>query len=429
MKNGVIFSDGSYCDGKATYAILAPAQPRSIYASLDDIDYSQIRYSSGFVEGSDWDMNSYRAELHGIMAAIEFMNRLCNSLNIVSGRCTLSCDSKGALSAAFGHKQPTPRWSSFDLVRQIRNLIRISPILWGYKHIKGHQDAHRPFKDLDCLAQGNSIVDHLASNKLKEQLVNPRMPKPHTWLPCIGGKVIRGDLSSRIRYGVFRPMMEDRWLHMTGVPPLHKTRCDMNSFFHSLAEQPSRIYFTLIKFNAHLLPVGKNLLRRKHSNQGTCPGCGSFEDHEHLLTCTHQEMTTQYKTLSEDINDWLANTTSHYIRNAIMGLLAIFRHDQHTDLNENNNALYTMQLQLGRNAFFAGIWHTDWLLLQEQYHTDHKIKRSSAIWLVQLIKKIQVIPIQLWSTRNSILHDNSANHNLQAQHEDLNSVVDSIFAN
>jgi hypothetical protein len=65
-------------------------------------------------------MNSYQAELKGILAAIAFANKLCKESNIHKGMYTFYCDSKGALYAAFGLKWPTPRWSSYDLMWQIR---------------------------------------------------------------------------------------------------------------------------------------------------------------------------------------------------------------------------------------------------------------------------------------------------------------------
>lgn len=73
--------------------------------------------NSDFVEGSTEDQHSYRAELGGILNAIETTNQLCRKANITTGSCTLYCDSKGALHAAFGSKRPTPRWTSYDLVQ------------------------------------------------------------------------------------------------------------------------------------------------------------------------------------------------------------------------------------------------------------------------------------------------------------------------
>jgi hypothetical protein len=168
----------------------------------------------------------------------------------------LYCDCKGALSAAFGHKRPTPRWSSFDIIRQIRQALAESPIRWKYQHIKGHQDAASSFGQLDIYAQGNIIVDHLASQKLLEDDHVSRQPLP-CWIPSINDQAICGDLPTRLKHFIFRPQMEQRWRRILDIQTPH---CNWDIFFKSLATQPQQQYHNIIKFHAHLLPVGKNLL-------------------------------------------------------------------------------------------------------------------------------------------------------------------------
>ena len=110
-------SDGSYDQGQASYAFLA--QPDRAYNTFATIDFDELLYGTGDVIGSDEDINAYRAELTGILAAISFTNDLCNEFEVQQGTCTLFCDSNGALAAAFGHKRPTIKWLSFDIVWQI----------------------------------------------------------------------------------------------------------------------------------------------------------------------------------------------------------------------------------------------------------------------------------------------------------------------
>lgn len=56
MNNGIIFSDGSYDEGVAAYAIVA--QP-NIPTSLAEVDYDSVLHDSGTVEGAQGEMNSY----------------------------------------------------------------------------------------------------------------------------------------------------------------------------------------------------------------------------------------------------------------------------------------------------------------------------------------------------------------------------------
>lgn len=64
---------------------------------------------------------------------------------------------------AFGHKQPTPWWTCFDLAMHIRKALLESPIQWKYYHVKGHQDTYSNFSHLPYNAKGNIFTDHFAT--------------------------------------------------------------------------------------------------------------------------------------------------------------------------------------------------------------------------------------------------------------------------
>jgi hypothetical protein len=125
---------------------------------------------SGQVDGTAEDIHSYRAELMGILAAIEYTNTLCIQLGVSTGSCTIYCDNKGDLQASFGHKRPTPRWSSFDVVRRIRQELSTSPITWHHHHVKGHQDSSIPFQNSSYIASGNVLADHFATQPSSNRL-------------------------------------------------------------------------------------------------------------------------------------------------------------------------------------------------------------------------------------------------------------------
>ena len=423
LNNGTIVSDGSYDKGVGAYAFLA--QPQGPYLSLRDIDYRQLAYSSGAVEGSKWDMNSYRAELQGILAAIEFTNKLCGN-TVTSGSCTLYCDSKGALFAAFGHKRPTPKWASYDLVRKIRNAVANSPIKWKFGHIKGHQDANCSFEKLDSLAQGNIIVDYLASQALASCPRSSLTSVPN-WLPVAHGQIISGELASQVRHIIYKPLMIDMWARKFGIPHEQIPLCQWPIFFRSLSSQPNKHSYNILKYHAHLLPVGKNLLRRKHSQVGTCAGCGDFEDHDHLITCTNPEMTTTYEQAVENIDSWLTITTSEDIKDSVLALLRSFRRASEATISLLLPLAHS-QSRISRQAFYGGVWHISWLHAQAQFHQLTKNRRSAEFRLIQLLHKVQLIPIHMWDTRNAILHSASNESIISAQNDDLNLIVDAIFS-
>lgn len=64
---------------------------------------------------------------------------------------------------------------------------------------------------------------------------------------------------------------------------------------------------------ARLLPVGKNLKRRRHSESESCPCCGLYEDHDHIIQCKHPEMEQRFNKSMVDISTILTEGTNEII--------------------------------------------------------------------------------------------------------------------
>jgi hypothetical protein len=419
LHNGLIVSDGSYREGKASFAFLA--QPKKFQCDLGDVNLDQLIYGRGHVDGSEHDTNAYRAELAGILSAITYTNRLCKDYKIAQGACTLCCDNMGALYASFGHKRPHPKWSSFDLVQQIRLAILSSLIQWTYKHVFGHQDSSCKFSSLDFIAQGNVIVDFLASTY--EHGHPAESVSPTYWTPKIHGSVIGGDVEKQLVTKIYRPLMIDRWSQMFCVPNC-TTTFDWDLFFHSFQSQRKTIQPFLTKFYARILPVGTNLKRRLHSDHDNCPCCGDTEDHNHILTCTHPQMAVTYDECVHSISSFVGTNMDQSLGQDILHLLHIFRSST-SDVRDPTDACL-QQYSYGPRAFYAGLWLPQWRDRHEHYLRSIKSQRKSMTWMIHLIHRIQEIPYRLWTTRNQILH-HSNNFDTTLQHTELDSLIDNII--
>ena len=126
------------------------------------------------VPGHEAEQSSYRGELGGILSGLAYSHRILQQKGITSGKCVFGCDNKGALDASFGWKTPNHNWKCFDLVSDIRHQLRISPITWVMKHVKGHQDNDKIFEHLSVEAQAIVIADikakeELRSNRLQDE--------------------------------------------------------------------------------------------------------------------------------------------------------------------------------------------------------------------------------------------------------------------
>jgi hypothetical protein len=419
IHNGIVVSDGSYKDGHATFAFLA--QPIHHQCDIHQLPWDSLLYKTGCIIGSDEDTNAYRAELAGILAAIEFTNKLCHEENILDGTCTLYCDNKGALSAAFGSKRPHPKWSSYDLVWKIRQALKTSEIQWKYKHVYGHQDKSKTFQSLDFIAQGNVIVDHLASHF---QPGSSRSGDSYPmWTPVIQGTVVGGSVESQITHRIFKPLMIERWTKLFQIPQGRYT-VDWELFFRSLRTQRKQIRIFWTKYNARILPVGTNLKRRLHADSDICPCCGEQEDHGHIMRCSHPVMEAAFQDGLETIQQFVQKNTDMLFSQNLVILLKLFRNG--TFLADEDDDFILENISIGSRAFFAGLWSTGW---RDKY--DHHLRathspRNSMTWMAKLINKVQQLPYDMWTARNQVLHQ-SDNRVTQQQHKELDEMIDIIF--
>ena len=101
------------------------------------------------VPGHRDEQSSYRGELGGILSGLAYANKIFQQSGTTSGEHVFGCDKKGALDTSFGWKTPNPNWTCFDLlVSEIWHQLRLSPVTWKKKHIRGHQEDNTTFEQL-----------------------------------------------------------------------------------------------------------------------------------------------------------------------------------------------------------------------------------------------------------------------------------------
>lgn len=118
--------------------------------------------------------------------------------------------------------------------------------------------------------------------------------------------------------------MTQRWARTFNIPHDMMTLCDWSSFYcnfelHSPHEQQ---WFT--KYNARLLPIGKNLKRRRHSQTQACHCCQEDEDHDHIIRCTHSNIGLLFGQHFEDIHDHLEPQAHPVDADGISSLLRFY---------------------------------------------------------------------------------------------------------
>jgi hypothetical protein len=93
------------------------------------------------VPGNTDDQGSYRRELAGIFGQVIMVNTICKVHGITQGEIECGCDGEGAINKVFSEEdEANTDGSQFDLLSATQAAIKASPILWKFRHLKGHQD-------------------------------------------------------------------------------------------------------------------------------------------------------------------------------------------------------------------------------------------------------------------------------------------------
>jgi hypothetical protein len=112
--------------------------------------------------GHSDDQNPYRAEIGGIFAIIVVVDALVQKYQLDTGTIEIGCDCASGITSIFEHDYDTPSQPHHDLIHEIHQKIKVSPITWKFRHVPGHQDKYIPFHLLDLWCQLNVEMDTLA---------------------------------------------------------------------------------------------------------------------------------------------------------------------------------------------------------------------------------------------------------------------------
>jgi hypothetical protein len=227
---------------------------------------------------------------------------------------------------------------------------------------------------------------------------------------------------------IFRPQMIIKWTQLLKIETRYQQNCDWNLFFRSLNGQTTSTRVNLIKDMARLLPVGTNLKRRRHATTNECPHCRAEETHGHLLSCTHPDMKQAFDETIDALKDSLRSITSPSMGRDILDIVLFYHStDNHGSQNDQFNDRVQEQIQLGQNAFFAGVWTKRWCQDQHQFHESSGSKRDPTKWTAHIINKIQKVPLNMWAKRNAIRSADQKSNEVELQHLALNIEIESIY--
>ena len=137
---------------------------------------------------------------------------ICEHHDIVNGSVELCCNGLGPLTRA-AHQDwiVHPTEQCYDLKEATRYQMTKSPVLWRFRHVRGHQDSKKPSHLLDRYETLNCEMDAEAM-ALRERLEANNVPSRlwlvagEPWPLWIDGRKISSDAATVVRSALPIPL-------------------------------------------------------------------------------------------------------------------------------------------------------------------------------------------------------------------------------
>ena len=167
IRNGTasIVSDGSFNPNSPIGPVGTSAV---ILAPSTDSPKSSWTKAWNWVTGPPSSQSAYRSELAGVIASITVLDILVRHHSITKGAVTIALDGLTAMQQASGDWPLSLDQECFDYLQIIRAWIKLSPLTFTFRHVKGHQTKEIAYDQLDWWGQRNEDVDKMAKRFLFE---------------------------------------------------------------------------------------------------------------------------------------------------------------------------------------------------------------------------------------------------------------------
>lgn len=308
------------------------------------------------------DADSFRGELGGVIIAVRYIKGLGERHKLQKGRCMIRLDSDSVIqkvSFLVVNEYPPATEPSFDLLRILRHELKESKITFDFGWIKGHQDDHCPYDELDDAARANCRADKIAEVRIQNvaNYENPIEDYAEGPILIMENKKIHSRLSQNGINLINGREIDQYWIKKGRYKEQDKRFIDWISLERATKQFKFADQVILAKLLSNTAPTAKTLHRREKYIDSTCPLCKTtVETTRHLIQCPDKEMDQQFK---KQIVAMKHNLSKSRLMDTNM-IDACMKYMESLRLGTNGNVwanLCTKQGELGTWALYEGILH------------------------------------------------------------------------
>jgi hypothetical protein len=437
----IAVSDGSYKDGRGTAGF--------ILETSENFESKNRIVGVNSIPGEQEDQSSYRSEIGGVSGVVETVGILCNRFAIKSGDIKVGLDGEQAMQNIFGNWPLYPGQADYDLLKDLREKIKKSPITWTGIWVEGHQDEDTSFEDLDQWSQLNVESDGLSKDYWNSCMENEE------WMPNKGfadegwsiwiedKKVTKVDKQALYAYA-FSNRTTKYWATKHHLTSELITDINWEACQKSLNQLPFRERRWLLKHATGFCGVGKMELLRGDKDHQECPRCGQAEDAPHVVRCKGTGTDVVFEVavqqleihmgekqtapeiiagLGKRIRQWRKYSTAQII-DQDTPFPRYYRNDE-----LGTKATLSEQDRIGWYNLLLGRMSKKWMDAQQKYLESMGKCTTGRRWMISIISKLWDIAWDMWQHRNHIVHNTlHPQKRLELELEKIGAQINELYA-
>ena len=344
------------------------------------------------IPASREDADSYRGELGGIIIAVRYIKNLCERHNLQRGQCMIKLDSDSVITSVIPletGEYPRATEPSFDLLRILQQELKESHIRFKFEWVKGHQDDHNPYEELDDAARANCRADKIAEKRIENAVnfENPLTDYQEGPVLVLADKKLHSKLVQNIVNLINGNELDKYWIHKGRYRAEDKQYIDWIALDKATKKYQFSDQVILSKLLSNTVPTAKIMHRRDKYIDPLCPLCQSeMETPHHLVQFPNNEMEQHFEKQLETMKKKLKN--SRMDANMVDKCVKYMKSLRANNNDKVWNEFCHKQGHLGDWALYDGILHTD-------LHTKCGGMRGAQM----IIKEMFNIQLQMWKHR------------------------------
>ena len=166
IRNGTVstVSDGSYNSSSP----IGPVGTSAVIMAPSANMRNKRHWTRGWnwVRGPASSQSAYRSKLTGVIASLTMLDIIVCHNNITEGQVTIALDGLTVMQQAGGDWPLILDQECFDYLQIIRAWIKLSPLSFTFRHVKGHQTDLVAYSQLNWRDQRNEDLDGMVKDFL-----------------------------------------------------------------------------------------------------------------------------------------------------------------------------------------------------------------------------------------------------------------------